>query len=231
VLFVLHNPVLPSQAVILHLVEAPTKVLVELMRNLAEVSGWALPGTGPMNLSTAAASGAPLGKSLTSPSASPNSHMIRVEPRNQPLMRSAVLLSFTEEVPREFRFWAFRAHVKMPSDDFISSTLGANLQRDALKLCFETLKNMLELGREVGTMSVEKAIEFIQGPENLAPTLAPPLPKQVANKLPSAERLLAYIHQLPDLCSIQEWLEIYDTPIDFTLENEKVWPVEPFLKY
>jgi hypothetical protein len=183
----------------LQLVEAPTKVLVTLLRNLAEVSQTSGSKAG--------------GKGATSflPGAATN---------QAPLLRTSKVLSFTEEVPREFHIWAWRA-LRMPADDFMNSTLGLNLQRDSLKVLFETVKNLLELGRELSGMSEEKAIDFIQTSVS----------RQFTSKLPTSERLQAYIHSIEDLCSIQEWLDIFDTPIEFTLENEKVWPVEPFLKY
>lgn len=222
VLFVL------NQSVMIQVVEAPTKVLVQLMRNLAEVSGVMKNGThqstGKMNLSTAAAANAPLGSNSSLTSSSPSSSsltggtFIPVDPRFHPLLKSSSILSFSEEVPREFHIWAFR-HMKLPSDDFASS--GMNLQKDGLKLCFETVKNMLELGRDLSNLTEERAIDYIQTS----------VARQLTMKLPSAERLIAYIHTLhTDLCTLEEWLEIYDTPIEFTLENEKVWPVEPFLK-
>ncbi len=54
--------------------------------------------------------------------------------------------------------------------------------------------------------------------------------RQFMQRIPSPAQLLLF-STCDDLCSIKEYLEIYDTPIDFTLESEKVWPVEPFLKY
>jgi hypothetical protein len=48
--------------------------------------------------------------------------------------------------------------------------------------------------------------------------------------VPTSERLQAY-SSCDELCSVREWLDIFDSPIDFTLESELVWPVEPNLTY
>lgn len=93
------------------------------------------------------------------------------------------------------------------------------LPKDTLKVVFESVKNLLELGRELTSMSEEKAIDYIQTSTS----------RQLTSKLPSSERLCSYL-TLNELCSIEEWLEIYDRPVHFTLESEKVWPVEPYLK-
>jgi len=69
-------------------------------------------------------------------------------------------------------------------------------------------------------MSEEKALDYLSNNSS----------KQFLNRLPSAERIVAY-SAIDDLSSIDEFLEVYDSPIELTLESEKVWPVEPFLRY
>lgn len=217
-LFVLNGGVL------LQLVEAPTRVLLDLLRNLAHVSGWAQPNV-PGGIKSAmgpAAAAAPPGSAaalLSAGAAPPVQQLIPVDARGLPLLRSSKILSFTEEVPREFHVWAFRS-LRVPAQEEFMSGPGAHLERDALRLAFDTLRNMLELGRELSALTEEKAIDYVQSS----------VAKQLLSKLPSQEQLQAFIHAVDDLATVPEWLDIYDTPIDFTLENEKVWPVEPFLK-
>jgi len=223
----------------IQLVEAPTKILVNLLRNLAQVSGWnnmnpaANAGGKGVNMNTAAtqATAAVGGKALlpgqggfsqygyaTTTGAPGSSSFIPVDPRGIPLLKRCAILSFTEEVPREYHIWATRSMRPQPEE---SSELAQKLNKEPLRIMFETLKNMLELGRDLAPMNEEKAIDFIQTSTS----------KQLSLKLPSTERLAAFLDRVDELCTITEWLEIYDTPIEFTLENEKVWPVEPFLKY
>lgn len=206
-------------SVMLQLVEAPTTVLVTLLRNLCEVSPVpAAIGSEPLNAHE------PL-KALTAPTIAANSIHASVTgafasptaaTAALPLLKSSKIVSFVEEVPREFNVWAWR-QIRMPADDFLTT---ANLQRDSLKLLFETVRQLLDLARELSSLPEEKAIEFLQTS----------MTRQLISKLPSSERLQAYITHIDDLCTMQEWLDIFDTPTDMVLESEKVWPVEPFLK-
>lgn len=127
------------------------------------------------------------------------------------LQHSRVCL-FTEEVPREYPVWGFRRVEQAPEEFFPPKTW--------LKIVFESHRNFLELGRELGAMSKEKALEYITTTNS----------KNFLSKLPTVERVQAY-SECDDLCSVEEYLEMYDTPVALVLEGEKVWPAEPFLKY
>lgn len=213
VLFVLNS------STFIQVVEAPTRVLVQLLRALAEASGWA----GKTNLPAAAAAGVSISAhaaATAAQAAASSASSSSASGVSSPLLLSSALLSFSEEVPREFHMWAFRS-MRLPVDDFASSPLGLQLARDAVPVVFDSVRLMLELGRDLAGMTEEKAIDLVQTSQARALT----------TRLPTAERIKAYLHSCDELASIREWLNIYDTPIEFTLENEKVWPVEPFLKY
>lgn len=200
----------------IELVEAPTKILVQLMRNLAEVSGWnKTNANGKMNSFSAATY--PGASQLDIPSSSPP--LIVVDPRHHPLLRSSAILSFTEEIPREYHIWAFRSLRLANTQEEMNVT---QLVKDPLKSVFETTKNLIDIARDLHAMNEEKSIDYIQTSTT----------RQLTSKIPTSEKILTYLHHLSAdyLCNLEEWLGIYDTPIEFTLENEKVWPVEPFLK-
>lgn len=130
----------------------------------------------------------------------------------QPLLVNPRICSFTEEVPREYSLWGFRVvHMHSDQDD---------VPEDLAKAVFETLKNYLELGRELQAMEDDRAYDYVSTSES----------RQFLGRVPTVERINAYTKST-DLFSLEEYLELYDKPIDFTLESELVWPVEPFLKY
>ncbi len=119
---------------------------------------------------------------------------------------------FSEEVPREFPFWVTRS-VKVNPEECEKLTNPA-------KVCFEVYKPFLELARECAQMGDEKAFEFLEKSTT----------KNFLNKLPSAEKLLQFC-DCEEIPTPKEWLDIFDSPVDMVLESEKVWPVEPWLKY
>jgi hypothetical protein len=124
------------------------------------------------------------------------------------------VISFTEESPREFSIFAGRS-IRLPADEFVSP-------KDWLRFTFESLRNLLELARELQHVgqSEEKQVEFIQNNNS----------KGLLARIPTAERIVGYL-TCEDLCSPQEFLELFDSPVEFVLESERVWPSEPFLKY
>jgi hypothetical protein len=52
--------------------------------------------------------------------------------------------------------------------------------------------------------------------------------RRIIGQLPSNERVLAYVAS-PELASLDEYLEIYDAPVEIELEGEKSWPVPPIV--
>lgn len=85
---------------------------------------------------------------------------------------------------------------------------------------FEIYRHFLELGRECGGMTEEKAAEYLEKSQA----------KQFIQHIPTAEKI-TFFGDCDDLCSPQDYINIYETPVDLVLESEKVWPVEPWLKY
>lgn len=267
VLFVLNG------STVLQLVEAPTATLVTLLRNLAAVSGWdTVPNaSGARGLTAAQAKawnangGEPLplapgsaaailaagspASTAAAASGAAGAGFVPIDPRFYPLLRSARLLSFTEEVPREFGVWAFRS-LKVASgatgEEYLSGPDGTALIRETLKASFEILRPLLELGRELAAFSEEKSLDFVQN--SLSKTLLQklPAPEKIQAMLlgasagsggsasGSAETAGASGGGLEELPSIPEWISLFDGAESMEAgagEGEKVWPVEPFLKY
>jgi len=233
--------ILNSQAFVA-IVEAPSKVLVRLMKNLTKVSSQTgeaeKKSSQQQQQSSAVRPPGWVGTDPTLPNDS--SDFISVDARFYPLVRSIRILSFNEEVPREFHIWATRL-VRVAVDEEYAAAYqmaagnshseggqasaaatSINWERDGLRICFETVRGFLELARDISGLSEERAIEYVTSNHS----------KQFLAKLPPTEKILAIIHAYSEhLCSIDEWMELFDTPVDITLESEKVWPVEPFLKY
>lgn len=154
-------------------------------------------------------------------------HLLQ-RPANSKLLRWTRVCSLAEEVPREFRVWAFRAHRAADEEDF-------QPPKDWLRLVFSTLKGLLELGREVASMADEKTQEAFLSTNKSA---------QVMMRIPSLARVRSF-GSCPEMCTVDEYVEMFDTPVEFTLgllfcfcvvigvlfaESERVWPVEPPVK-
>jgi hypothetical protein len=126
---------------------------------------------------------------------------------------NARVLSLTEEVTREYSSWALRAVPDLPRDEFAAP-------KDWLLEVFETLKGFLELGRELKEMSTAEAVEHVRTSEDFARS----------TRIPGVDKIRGYA-KCTDLCSVEEYLGIYDVPVECTLEGELIWPVDPSLKY
>lgn len=144
-----------NDAAVVHLIEGPTRVLVELLRTIRKDGG--------------------------------------------ALLKQTKILSFSEEVPREFKVWAVRALRPLDEEDF-------QAPKDWLRASFTLLKTFLELGRETQSSSEEKALEHLTKSET----------KQFMARIPSVQRVVAFA-ACDEMCSVDEYLEIFDKPIEFTL--------------
>lgn len=59
-------------------------------------------------------------------------------------------------------------------------------------------------------------------------SLHPACGRRALAQLPTNERLLM-LSSLAEVASLEEYLEIYDAPIEIDLEGDKVWPSQPLL--
>jgi len=51
-----------------------------------------------------------------------------------------------------------------------------------------------------------------------------------SSDVPSLEKIAAMCKHA-DISSIEDWLDMYDSPISVTLESENIWPLQPFVQY
>jgi hypothetical protein len=127
------------------------------------------------------------------------------------IARNLRVCYFSEEVIREFPLWSARSFRAAPESEIQSTNV--------LKSTFDTYKSIIELAREVKSMpSVGKAKEFMSSSKPL-----------LVQRIPSSERVQSYARN-PELCSVGEYLEIFDSPVECMLDSERVWPVEETLK-
>ncbi|GAB5367720.1 hypothetical protein AAMO2058_001255200 [Amorphochlora amoebiformis] len=76
-------------------------------------------------------------------------------------------------------------------------------------LLWGTLKKLLQMGLESKGIPTEKAIQ------RFAPSI----------------HQLSVITSHPDLCSPAEYMEIFQSPLDFTLSSDKIWPMDKLIKF
>eukprot|EP00823_Brevimastigomonas_motovehiculus_P008328 TRINITY_DN7611_c0_g1_i1.p1 TRINITY_DN7611_c0_g1~~TRINITY_DN7611_c0_g1_i1.p1 ORF type:complete len:299 (-),score=88.79 TRINITY_DN7611_c0_g1_i1:455-1351(-) len=194
VLFMINNQVL------VHLCEAPSKLLFILLRALANVTVETVKDQKDQK-----ASKSNIFASLSSSSSSSASS----SSVTQPLLRNVRICSFSEEVPREFPRWDVRA-VRVQSEEFSRPS-------DFVQAIWSILKSCLDLGHELQQMSEEKAGDYIANNNS----------RQFLQRIPLPQQIMAHA-SCDDLCSVSDFLSIYDSPIECTLESEKVWPAENF---
>ena len=177
VMFIINN------AAICVLVESTTKVLFQLLRILQGKEPLPTPGAESTNHS---AGNSPKLSSHSSPSLHPHSLSPPVASKSYMVcpLKNPKICSFTEEVPREYNIWGVRA-VRLAADEWSNP-------KEWLKTVFESLKNLLELGRELVGLQEEKAADFIVNSTS----------RQLLNRIPSFERIQAF-STLDDLFNIQ----------------------------
>jgi hypothetical protein len=133
--------------------------------------------------------------------------------KSDPLFVNISVASFNEEVVREFPIWTCRP-VAIPSevDDEEAEVKIDNL----LLYTFGMYRELLELGRESAANNGRQK-EYLR---NNKP--------QILQRFPSPERVTAVIKE-EDVFSLKDYLEVYDAPINVTLASETVWPAESFV--
>eukprot|EP00455_Lapot_gusevi_P003596 TRINITY_DN11466_c0_g1_i1.p1 TRINITY_DN11466_c0_g1~~TRINITY_DN11466_c0_g1_i1.p1 ORF type:complete len:256 (+),score=7.40 TRINITY_DN11466_c0_g1_i1:251-1018(+) len=132
-----------------------------------------------------------------------------------PLFSAIRICNSQEEVYREHRFFTYRYMQlgRAENDDY--------KRQDPSALILEMLKSTVELGRELSKMDeMGNALTYLNSNRHA-----------IVQKLPTTPDVIAYLVLLEILMTLEEYLQLFDTPVHFTLESELVWPVEPFLKY
>jgi hypothetical protein len=130
------------------------------------------------------------------------------------LLSTTKICHFSEEIPREFPVYVFR-ECKVPTGDNESST-----PKDFLHAVFTLYRSLLEIAHQQQSKSKDQAADYLCN-SNV---------QKYVKLIPTVERIHAFT-TCRDMCSINGFLEIFDAPIDLTLENELVFPAEPFLKF
>eukprot|EP00472_Partenskyella_glossopodia_P009404 CAMPEP_0197515362 /NCGR_PEP_ID=MMETSP1318-20131121/525_1 /TAXON_ID=552666 /ORGANISM="Partenskyella glossopodia, Strain RCC365" /LENGTH=250 /DNA_ID=CAMNT_0043063721 /DNA_START=20 /DNA_END=772 /DNA_ORIENTATION=+ len=124
-----------------------------------------------------------------------------VKAEQKELIKDCRIISFTEEVTRFYKKWTINE--SSPDAD-------EPREQETHVLGWSLLQKMLQLGIESG----EEA----------------PSEKLLLKYVPSTQKMLK-VASSNDLCSPAEYVEIFNSPIDFTLGNEKMWPVEDLVKF
>ena len=145
-----------------------------------------------------------------------------------PLLSSIRVLSFSEEVQRFCKYFSIRQlqNVPKPDNEDFKKT-------DPIILVSELLRTVLEVGKSLSTAEDAAAAQLIFSTGNLPPSSTKEGKGQpsIISKLPSCEQFITHLTGIESIMTSEEYLEIYTQPVHVVLESERVWPVEPYLKY
>jgi len=142
----------------------------------------------------------------------------------------------SEEITREFPIWSVR-DVHLPggaqNDDENQQNTGnadngpddddeeLSEDQDSLRaLLFETMKGMIEIGRQLQMKSDKDA----------AAKLFLSSQREIMNRFPTPDKI-EYFLGSKLLFDLQQFNEFFFTPIDIKLESEHSWPIEPMLSF
>ncbi len=104
---------------------------------------------------------------------------------------------------------------------------------DPNQLLLDCVRSAINLGRLLSLAAEPDQAQECFQKGTLPPAAIPPTGKapSLLGALPASTEYLAFLTQFKMLMTCNEYLEMYATPVRFTLPSEQVWPVEPFLKY
>ncbi|KAI9136202.1 hypothetical protein BKA69DRAFT_1105666 [Paraphysoderma sedebokerense] len=150
-------------------------------------------------------------------SLSTNSNTAKTNAQNQQptatdLVTSTKLLLFQDNVNRIYPFWASRIVAKV--SDRGTKYIDIEDESELVKVMAGLNERMLGLG---GVLAIAAKTEL--------KTLLEELPEKYKDYLPRPEVMTALCasSNVPD---IEDWLKIFDTPFQLTLESELTWPAQ-----
>jgi len=143
----------------------------------------------------------------------------------------------SEEITREFPIWSVR-EVHLPggaaNDDENQQNQGnkdngnededeeeeSEDQESLQNLLFETIKGMIEIGRQL-CMKQDKdaAMKLFQSSQ-----------REIMNRFPTPDKI-EYFLTSKLLFDLQQFRDFFFTPINIKLESEHTWPVEPMISF
>lgn len=136
-------------------------------------------------------------------------HMqLEMENAEAPCIANVRVVANTEDCPtRAFVSWSYRS-VSLPPQ---ASDLG---DTDIVTSSFNMYHKLVQLGQHLTDADLT--------PADISAALDS-LKQKYAQYLPSNE-LVAAFSVSEDVASLEEYLELFDSPVDVELEDEKVWP-------
>eukprot|EP01083_Nonionella_stella_P041110 111499_1 len=142
---------------------------------------------------------------------------LREKVEQEELLVSSRICTMMQEVVREFPFWKMRE---------ITSAREADADYGAAELVntlFDSIKMLIELGRTLkGTQEKENT--------QAATRLFFSSRRDLLARIPNQDRIEFYLGQ-EELCSVEEFCELFHDAVEFELESELSWPIEPPLVY
>lgn len=129
---------------------------------------------------------------------------------------SVRIVACSEDCPNPaFVSWSYRS-ITMPAEP------GVDLDKeDIVTSSFEVYSKLVKLGQQLTDADL---------PQADIPAALDNLRQRFPQFLPSNERVQAFTAS-PKVTSLNEYLDIFDAPVDVVFESERVWPAPPPLSY
>ena len=151
----------------------------------------------------------------------------------------AVANARAQEVTHEFRHFSVRHAAvsgKAEHEDFARID-GGNLVFDACTAVLATGRALSatddpEVAQECFQRGVAPPPTAVGGSaESAAPAPASSKPLPLPTKLPMSVEHVTALCAVSLAMTVDEYLAEFDSPVQYTLESELTWPMEPFIKY
>lgn len=143
-------------------------------------------------------------------------HINKQREETSPCLTSVRVLASSEDCPsRAFVSWSYRS-VSLKAEPKVD--LDGD---DVAGVAYEVYSKLVALGKELTNQDLTHA--------DISAALDT-LRQRYADYIPTNERIKAIV-ALDGIPKLEEYMEIFDAPVDVDLESELVWPHPPSLKY
>jgi len=143
-------------------------------------------------------------------------HIAKQAEEERPCLETVRVLASSEDCPsRAFVSWSYRS-VNLKAE--MSLVLD---EEDVVGTSYETYSKLVQLGQQLNDADLTHA-DISAALDNLR--------QRYADFIPSNERLKA-LTSVPGITTLEEYLDIFDAPIEVALDRELVWPPPPALEY
>lgn len=139
-----------------------------------------------------------------------------------PILANVRIVAMHEEVSRACKYFSIRQLQNVPKPE------NEDFKKDPTTVIIDCLTGVVEVGKLLSSCEDAQSAQQCFSTGSIQTATAT---KSLVSRIPASEQHINFISSLDCLMNMNEYLGFYCSPLQIVLESEKVWPVEPHLKY